>query len=94
MKSPRYVNFVFTINNYSSDDISHLNNYKCSYMVYGKEIGEKHTPHLQGYCELKSKLARSVIAKSSAFKRAFIDVRKGTQKQAIDYCKKIMISLN
>lgn len=53
MPSLRY---VFTWNNY--DDESYITckrffDERCSYLCYGKEIGDKeHTPHLQGYFEL------------------------------------------
>lgn len=40
----------WTWNNYNEDDIEYINNIDCTYLIYGKEIGEeKLTPHLQGF---------------------------------------------
>ena len=62
--------YVFTINNYRDDSydeesedsveyrISRLTEGKDSnilYIIIGREIGKKGTPHLQGYLELKRK---------------------------------------
>lgn len=81
-----YRNFVFTINNYSDVEYESTHNQQYIYMVIGKEIGETGTPHLQGYCELKNPMRLTTIKKRMP--RAHIELRLGTQKQAIDYCKK------
>lgn len=80
--------FVFTINNYTEADEKELSTFSCDYLIYGREIGDKkETPHLQGYCELNVK-QRFKALKNSFIEGAHIEPRKGTQKQAIDYCKK------
>lgn len=88
----RLRNVVFTINNYVEGHISALESFAashCTYMVFGKEIGdEKKTPHLQGYCELKKQTSFKKIKEMAEFKTAHIESRKGTAKQAADYCKK------
>lgn len=56
------------------------------YMIAGRETGENGTPHLQGYIELKEKKTHNQVKRM--IPRAWIDLRKGTQEQAITYCKK------
>lgn len=83
----RLRNFVFTLNNYTPqhlDDLRDWDVYK--YLIYGKEVGESGTPHLQGYCELKTQLSFSTIKKK--FSTMHLEKRKGTPQQAADYCKK------
>lgn len=82
---------VFVINNYSDEEIWQLDHVfhkgTFSYIVYGKEVGESKTPHLQGYCEFRKK-KRFEAVKHAIGKRAYIAHRRGTQEQAIKYCKK------
>ena len=50
-------NYCFTINNYSTEDLEHLAcnvSDICNYLICGFEVGEKGTPHIQGYCNLKN----------------------------------------
>ena len=65
-----------------------LGNPDFSYILGGKELAPTTgTPHIQGYFEYAS--ARSFRTPRRAFfGRAHIEKRRGTQKQAIDYCKK------
>lgn len=83
-----FSNFVFTVNNYTDDDIKLIDDAKdkYKYIVYGKEVGESGTPHLQGYCELKRQQRNSYIHKF--IPRGFFAKRLGTAAQAIKYCKK------
>lgn len=85
----RVRNFVFTINNPTEDDNTKANSIwdKASYLIIGKEVGKKGTPHLQGYCELEGQLSVKTI-KKKYMPRAHIEKRKGTGQQAADYCKK------
>lgn len=77
-------NWCFTLNNYSEEEIQSIPNWKCAYVIYGKEVGENGTPHLQGYCELNKVCRLSAMKKLN--ERAHWESRKGTQKQARDYC--------
>lgn len=90
-REPRYKNWVFTLNNYSSINEEKLT--KCiddgvfSYLVYGYEQGKNGTPHLQGYFEMPT--ARTLNAtKKFVGIRVHLEPRRGTQEQAIDYVKK------
>lgn len=81
-------NCVFTVNNYTDkkeNDIKKLAVAYCSYMVYGKEVGESGTPHLQGYLELDKRMAFNKLRKLIG---GHIEARRGTQEQAITYCLK------
>jgi len=42
--------------------------------------------HIQGYAEFKTKVEWDIV--KSVFDKAHVDPRRGTQKQAIDYCTK------
>jgi len=81
-------NLCFTINNYTIKDFEDCENLRdlCDFMVIGFEIGESGTHHIQGYAELTKRTKFNTIAK--VISRAHIEGRKGTQKQATDYCKK------
>jgi len=88
----RATRWCFTLNNYTAAEIKSLDvktsdKQLCSYIVYGKEVGDSGTPHLQGYLELTSKRELSTV-KLVVGNRAHIECAKGTSKQASDYCKK------
>lgn len=86
-----YRNACFTINNYTLEEELHLKSLhpKMSYLVWGKEIGEEGTPHLQGYVEFKEKTPFSKV-KEYVGTRAHIEKRhpRSKPKQAAGYCKK------
>lgn len=93
MPLPRYVNWCFTFNNYTDEGLEDLESFEdIKYCIYGKEVGESGTPHLQGYFELYAKksikgLKDALRAHSDLLKFHF-EPRRGNQKQAIAYCKK------
>lgn len=80
--------WCFTLNNYVDDDIQHLANVECQYLVYGKERGSgRGTEHLQGYIHFGSeKTLRG--CKLLLGPRYHLEPRLGTISQAVDYCKK------
>jgi len=85
------INFVFTLNNYTLEEEIDLlcTGLPITYIIYGYEIGENGTPHLQGYAELNHKMRVATIKKlGPGFERMHIETRKGTQKEAVTYCKK------
>lgn len=75
-----------TINNYSEEDYEALARLPYKYLVYGREVGDSGTPHLQCYVNLKNACTRSAISKK--IPRAWIDRANGTPEEASDYCKK------
>lgn len=83
--------WCFTLNNYTDEDLL-----RCklvgemsgtTYIVFGKEVGESGTPHLQGYVWFKSPRKLPAV-KALIGERAHFEPRKGTHAQAADYCKK------
>lgn len=89
----RFRNVCFTLNNYDKVDEDYIKqSYEFTpsvvkYVIYGKEVGESGTPHLQGYIEFKRQLSLSGV-KGVIGNKCHIENRHGNQKQAIDYCKK------
>lgn len=86
--SDKYRCVCFTLNNYTREQeelFTTWNGY--SYLVYGREIGESGTPHLQGYMELKRQSRGSVLVKR--FPGVHFERRLSPDNQScIDYCKK------
>jgi len=81
--------FVFTLNNYTEDDKRSLEQlpHNADYLIYGEEIGEEGTHHLQGFIQYKHPISFRVC-KNALGERFHIEKRRGTIQQAIDYCKK------
>lgn len=79
--------WCFTINNYTDEDITRLDALNVKYLVYGKEVGQQGTPHLQGFVVFHRTHPRST-AQRLLCPRAHLEVTRGTNQQAADYCKK------
>lgn len=58
-----------------------------SYICWQMEVGENNTKHIQGYLEFTGRPRLSTI-KSRFGERIHVEVRRGTQEQAIAYCQK------
>nr|QGF19391.1 replication associated protein [Antarctic circular DNA molecule] len=79
-------NYCFTWNNPTSPIALHE---KIGYLIYQEEIGESGTPHYQGYVEFKSKTRITAIKKLGLpWNVCHLEVRRGTQEEAIAYCTK------
>lgn len=84
-------NLVFTWNNYQNCEYEiclETLSIDAKYLVYGFEVGESGTPHIQGYVELKNPRSYKALNKEYFCNSAYFEKRKGTAKQASDYCKK------
>lgn len=81
--------WCFTLNNYTADEVSRVDEIQsiCQYLVYGKEVGEQGTPHLQGYVYFVNARTFSSIKKLMP-ERTHIEKTKGTPLEASTYCKK------
>lgn len=82
-------NWVFTLNNYSQVDVEKLRLLVpggAVYLVFGYEVGESGTPHLQGYVQWVQKRRLSYCRE--VLPCAHWEVALGTELQASSYCKK------
>jgi len=87
--------WCWTLNNYDLKKVEQLEqwiqglNMFCEKWVFGFEIGESGTPHLQGYMVLFEKRRLSEIKKlDDFFYKMHLENRKGTEEEAIRYCVK------
>lgn len=88
--------FCWTLNNYTDEQVKLLKELDVSlylYIVFGFEIGNSKTPHLQGYIYFKDTKTRTAVVK---FFKKYIGCHphvnkryyRSTNAQAITYCKK------
>lgn len=78
-------NWCFTLNNYSPEEEESIQNLDTKYLVYGREIGEALTPHLQGTVVFHDKIR--LTAAKKRIPRAHFERTKVLHK-SIEYCKK------
>lgn len=87
MPENRSTRWCFTINNWSPEDVTRLLQIDYRYLVFGREVGENGTPHLQGYIEFKGR-KHFGAAKSAISARSHLERARGTAKENAEYCKK------
>lgn len=86
--------WCFTLNNYSNDEKQHLAELyelpvaqRPVYLVYGEEVGENGTPHLQGFISFNARKTLRQV-KDVVSTRAHCEQARGSPSQAAEYCKK------
>lgn len=84
--------WCFTINNPTEEDEERLKGLKfmttvVKYIVCGTEIGEEGTCHIQGYIKFCHPTTFTRL-KSLLGSRSHVEMQRGTDTQAADYCKK------
>lgn len=84
---------VFTLNNYTDDEVNAIKDssdihYK--WIIFGKEVGENGTPHLQGAFSVASPnpVAYSTMHSWPGMARAHYQPMWGNYQQQLDYCSK------
>jgi len=82
----KFINYCYTLNNWTEQEYEELKLIDCKYQIIGKEIGEQGTPHLQGYIHFKN--ARSFNAVRKMMKRWHIEPCLGNPNQNMRYCMK------
>lgn len=83
-------NWCFTLNNYTDEDVERLSslvdNNECVYLIFGKEIGDSGTPHLQGFISFSKRVyltdVKKRISRTAHFELARL------VPESIEYCKK------
>lgn len=84
-KRVRAKNWVFTINNYTEEIENRLKELECEWMVYGHEIGEQGTPHLQGAISFKGRRDGKALGKLFPW---HIEIMRGSCQDSKTYCTK------
>ena len=92
----RCLRFCFTLNNYTPEEVSVLREKIApfaKYLIYGEEVGESGTPHLQGYIEVKTTctvagLQKKILGMQGFVSRYAVFACKGNAAQNIAYCSK------
>ena len=79
----RTQNYCFTHNNYPNTIVE--DEIECQYIIYGKEVGDSGTPHLQGLVRFKQ--IKSLKQAIGLLPGSHVEATKSLQA-AIEYCKK------
>lgn len=80
--------WCFTVNNYSEEDELALRALadSCVYLVYGREVGDEGTPHLQGYIRFATNKRFNAVR--ALMPQCHLAVARGTWEQNREYCTK------
>lgn len=83
----RAKHWCFTLNNYTDDNIEHIlrNRNDFEYLIYGKEVGENGTPHLQGFVSFVNRVRLAQCVNTVG--QAHFSVARNVDN-SIEYCKK------
>lgn len=88
------INWVFTLNNYTEEEVNAIDGSADSpespfkYLIYGRELGESGTPHLQGYFQLCRKRRLGGVKKLPGLARAHFEPARGDVQSNRNYCSK------
>lgn len=80
-------NFMWTLNNYTDEEIEQLKNIPSKYNTWGYEKGINQTPHLQGVTLFNSLVSLKVVIGRMPKRVSKIQIIEHLQ-EAIDYCHK------
>nr|WAE43169.1 MAG: replication associated protein [Cressdnaviricota sp.] len=86
MTQKTYRRICFTLNNYTEEELLTIRNIECGFMIFGEEVGENGTPHLQGYIEFDKSKRHETIKRLCP--RMHFEATKGSAAQNITYCSK------
>jgi hypothetical protein len=84
--------WCFTLNNYTEEEELMLRDLvgqgMVTYLLYGHEVGEEGTPHLQGYLETKQKYSLRTLKGKLMNNRIHLEKARGSLEQNQVYCRK------
>lgn len=87
----RFRGWAFTLNNFSEDELVNLRslelNRQIRYLVFGREVGESGTPHLQGFVYFHNAKYFSQVC-NIVGPRCHVENVRGTIAQNVAYCTK------
>jgi hypothetical protein len=86
-KGTKAINWSFTLNNPTQDEVKSINEADAVYIIYGREHPDT-TPHLQGYIQFKHQKRMNEVKKALGTTRLHLEVSQGTAEQNIVYCSK------
>jgi len=81
--------YDFVFNNYKEENLEDLKivlNKLCKRYLWGEEVGESQTPHLQGFIDLKVKARMTELVKLIPFGLSYRECRN--EEALIKYCQK------
>jgi len=92
VRDSRVCRWCFTLNNYSDEEVSFISQVAqdaavFKYFIFGREVGEAGTPHLQGFFITQVSQRLSAVRRLVS-PRAHYATARGTSVQNRDYCSK------
>lgn len=87
MSPRRSRGWCFTLNNYTPEHEALLAAIDCAYIIYGREVGEQGTPHLQGFIYFSNPRAFNGV-KAILPPGSHLEDSRGSVAQNVEYCSK------
>jgi len=84
----RLSRFVFTLNNYTQEEEAAIQALQVKWIIYGREVGENGTRHLQGACVIGKQTSFSSLKMWPGLRRCHIEKMIGTPDDSRRYCSK------
>jgi hypothetical protein len=86
VRSEKSRRWCFTVNNHTPEDECLMQTLPCKYLVYGNEVGESNTPHMQGFTIFEG--TKTMVAMKKIHPTCHWEITKKTSETASNYCKK------
>jgi hypothetical protein len=89
--SKRQRRWSLTLNNPTDEVLAHLNEIDARYVkyaIFAQEVGEKGTPHIQGFIHFKNAKTLTATKKFLGSEKWHLEVSQGTDFENREYCTK------